>query len=103
MDRVRSLFVHLAQEELPNGYTWQQEPQNGLPARGQFNFSGENCPGLGFGGRIGTVENRSKDMVEVSEAPCDGSGVIAVAIWPHSTLEVDRKPKSSWRGIRLAG
>ena len=58
----------------------------------QFNFSGgRTVRGPGLEVSIGTVENRSKDMVEVSEASCDGSGVIAVAIWPHSTLGVGQK------------
>ena len=74
MDRVRSLFVHLAQEELPNGYTLATGAAKWLAGKGSVQNFSRGLSGGGLEVSIGTVENRSKDMVECPKPPAMAPG-----------------------------
>jgi len=92
--QVSSLFKHLVQEELPDGYKLSDNSK--LPTcdfpQVNFDFShGREVVGGGVNVSIGTIENLSNSMITVKESACSTPGLIAVSIWPTSELAANQK------------
>ena len=88
---ITELLATLVKGQIPEGYelgksknlNFQPCQQDGL----MFDFSkAQQIQGHHFTIVIGTARNHSEKPLTFHEHSCQGSGVSAVALWPHNTL-----------------
>lgn len=95
LEKAKDLLSTLAQKKVPHGYqlsTIKKDEKLGFfckQAGIEYYFEGgQKIVGKGMVSYVGIAVNRSESTVDLGEYHCAGNGLIAVALFPESSLSI---------------